>query len=299
MRLFFPIFMIIVLSTFFVACNNTVSPLQQSSNSNLMQSNSTLTEKLPEQPSSSHSLYTLNGGSWSNIIAHPYTVTGDATIENLANGLSELTGLNFAINDATISGNNAVIDWSSDSTLIAGLGDTQQKDEFFVYENVSLNWLMMDSLYLTVINNFDVDNIYYTMNGGQPLNLPDMGTDSIFPLENPYYASPYYFGDVDYFSMVNINKAIYNTAGIWHIDGDENAARIEFNGMGSYVAFYADNNVESQGYMAAVDANENGLYSFNLYDEYDEFFTTIEFVNENSFITDIHTYNKTHTFEVG
>ncbi len=287
------------LCLFLTACSyEPTSPLQQDVSSGNM-------EKIPEvveqniEGNTSVNLYTLNFGNWSNVVSHPFNTVANFSIESLAQGLTELTGLAFTINGATVEGSTAIVDWSVESTLIAGLGNIQQKDEFFMYDNVSLNWFMMDSLYLSIINNFSVTEVYYTMSNGQPLNLTDMGLDSIFPLETPYFGSPYYIGEGDYFTVMEINKAIYNTAGVWHINGDEAAARIEFNGMGNYTAFYADENIESSGYMSAVDFLGDGLYSFNLVDDNNEYFTTITFIDEITLKTDIHTYVKTHAYQVG
>lgn len=56
------------------------------------------------------------------------------------------------------------MDWAADSTLIAGLDDREQKEEFHFFDADSMRWFMMDSLWQTLKENFNRD-IYYTMNG--------------------------------------------------------------------------------------------------------------------------------------
>ena len=143
-------------------------------------------------------LYTniYTGSDIDDFQTHPFEYTGDLTVEKLAQGLSELTGLDFFITETPSSEPNEItIDWALDSTLIANMDGREQKEEFFLYDTDSMSWFMMDSLWRTVMENFEVKNIYYTMDGGQELILDEKelsGTNE-FPSDIPYMGSSFYY----------------------------------------------------------------------------------------------------------
>lgn len=59
---------------------------------------------------------------------YPIEYTGaKKTAEELANALTELTGLDFIIT-ASKTEDGWMVDWAADSTLIAGPGDREQKE---------------------------------------------------------------------------------------------------------------------------------------------------------------------------
>jgi hypothetical protein len=140
-------------------------------------------------------LYTnMNAGFGSDYETHSFEYTGDLTAEKLAQGLSELTGLDFYItmqhpNDHL---QEIVIDWDSDSTLIANLDDREQKEEFFFFDADTMRWFMMDSLWSTVIENLDYENVYYTMNSGIDLEFEELYPIKKFPSDLPYMGSAFY-----------------------------------------------------------------------------------------------------------
>jgi hypothetical protein len=125
---------------------------------------------------------------------HPFEYTGELTVEKLAQGLSELTGLDFYITAQHSNDNlkEIVIDWDLDSTLIANLDDREQKDEFFLFDEDSMHWFMMNSLWCTVIKNLDYENVYYTMNGGCDLEFDELYPIKKLPGDIPYMGSAFY-----------------------------------------------------------------------------------------------------------
>ncbi len=119
-------------------------------------------------------------------------VLGALTVEVLAKGLSEWSGLDFALNGAKISGDSATVDWAANSTLVAGLGEREQKVGFHFYDDTSLNWFMLDSLARTIKKNFKVRTVYYSMEGGKPLVLEDMPCLKELPVEQSYEGSTFF-----------------------------------------------------------------------------------------------------------
>ena len=82
---------------------------------------------------------------------------------------------------------------TADSTLVAGLDDREQKEEFFFFDYDSQCWFMMDSLWRTLTENLDAENIYYTMDGGQELVLENLSSSiNTFPSDVPYMGSGFY-----------------------------------------------------------------------------------------------------------
>lgn len=148
-----------------------------------------------EDSTQTDTLYSVFGSG--DIKEYPIEYTGDRkTAEELANELSELTGLDFNIT-ATKTDDGLIVDWAVDSTLIAGLGDREQKEEFHFFDHDSLSWFMMDSLCHTLTENLDAENIYYTMDGGKELILDKMSPVKEFPSDTPYMGSEFYFANAD------------------------------------------------------------------------------------------------------
>lgn len=119
----------------------------------------------------------------------------------LADALTEWTGLDFTLNDVSFSEDSITVDWSADSTLIAGLDDREQKEEFHFFDAVSLNWFMMDSLAETLKRNFDVATVYYCSDGGPVtfLNPEDMAWQGLpeLPADQPYEGSAFFVAHAD------------------------------------------------------------------------------------------------------
>ncbi len=301
MKKIFVLLLSCLLTMVFASCSEqptiqpTIPQTEQAANNNQTGNENNV---LNEKASNSATLYAVFSNNASGIDEYSLDYQGELTIEMLAEGLSELTGLSFDINTTSIGNGVANVDWSTDSFLIAGLGEDPQKEEFFFYDNVSLNWFMMDSLYVTILNNFDVTEVYYTMNGLQQLIPTDMSGIE-FPINSSYKGSDYYYTTSSANDPIEVSKALYKTAGIWHVDGDETTANLHMDGMGRYTAYYASGSLESEGYMLPVELLDGENYSFDLFTDNNDYFVTIYFSDDNNFYTDTQNYVKTHTFQVG
>ena len=185
----------------------------------------------------------------------------EATPEAMAQALSEWSGLDFTLNSAAVEDGAVTVDWAADSTLVAGLDDREQKEEFRFYDIDSLRWFMMDSLYSTLTANLGEVEVYYTMDGGQDLAFDELYPVHVFPADTPYLGSPFYFahaggqGEMD---EVDFSR----TEGIWRLDGEEGTASIYMDGEGGFIAYYASGSVEAAGYLEYVDeyGDGNGRY---------------------------------------
>lgn len=121
---------------------------------------------------------------------------GELTPEMLAEGLSELTGLDFFLT-ATVEGSVAKVDWALNSTLVGGLDDREQKEDFFFFESDSLSWFMMNSMMRTLEANLGITEVYYSMDGGKDLELPNLYHMQRFEADSPYMGSLFYFAHMD------------------------------------------------------------------------------------------------------
>lgn len=161
-------------------------------------------------------LYTTMGpGSEAvEIEEHDWVYSGELTAEELARGLSETTGLDYFIS-AKEAEDGLSIDWKNDSTLIANLDGREQKEEFFFFEADSMRWFMMESLWLTLTNNLEVEHIYYTMNDGEELSFEELYPVKTFFAGIPYLGYAFYeaHSDVignmgDEFSEMTMDEAV-------------------------------------------------------------------------------------------
>ncbi len=228
--------------------------------------------------------FTMGTDNEDLIKEYPFEYTGEKkNAAQLSDELSSLTGLNFTV-AVTEAEDGLIIDWSNDSTLLAGLGDIEQKEEFRFYDNYTLQWFMMDSLWRTLKDNLDVENIYYTMEGGKDLSLEDNLPVKDFPADVPYMGSIFYFAHADN------NESDFDfsaTKGIWLLDGRTDTASIEMDGEGNFTLYYADGAVEATGTLNAVDEYDDGEYRYDLVGEDGNVIISFYFDTE----TQIHTGN--------
>ena len=106
--------------------------------------------------------------------------------------LTELTGYNFAVNSYSIAENGSyTVDWAATGSLF-GNSDDLPSDIFKLHDYDSLAWFILDSMATTVKNNFGCPYVYYTMDGGKELKLPELKLVQSFPSDVPYLGSPFY-----------------------------------------------------------------------------------------------------------
>ncbi len=210
---------------------------------------------------------------------YEFSYSGDLTIEKLAQGLTAVTGLDFYINSATINGDSAYVDWSMTSTLLAGLDDRPFKEEFTFYDNVTLNWFMLDSLNTSIIENFNVSNVYYSMNNGEDLIVPEMPPLAIFSTDIPYISSTFYYAHGTELDTVDFTI----TKGTWRLDGDETAAYFVMDGTGLVDAYYASGSHEYSARLEQGYGGLSGLIVFEIYNNDNEMINDMWFDGQDQF----------------
>ena len=133
----------------------------------------------------------------------------EITPEDLINTLSDWTHLDFKVTISYNENGDTVVDWAADSTLVAGLGDREQNQEFFMYDNESLRWFMMDSLWRTLNQAFGA-TVYYTMDGGKELSFDELSPINSFSPDSPYMGEAFYLAhdDVKGEMGVDVDKAM-------------------------------------------------------------------------------------------
>ena len=212
---------------------------------------------------------------------YPIEYTGDKkNAEELANELSALTGLDFNITSDKVD-DGLTVDWAADSTLVAGLDDRVQKDEFFFFDHDTLSWFMMDSLWRTLTENLDTENIYYTMNGGEELVFDELYPVREFPSDVPYMGSDFYFAHSDV--QGDEDNLYARTEGLWRLYGATDTASIEMDGLGGFTMYYASGSVEASGYLECVDEYEDGNYRYDFYKIDGEFIGGFYFDSDTQF----------------
>lgn len=130
------------------------------------------------------------------ISEEPFETEFEPDAATLASALSEKTGLDFFA-EISETEDGFIVDWAANSTLIANLDDREQKEGFHFFDADSMRWFMMDSLWRTLTANYDVENIYYTMDGGQELAFEELYPVSTFPSDVLYMGSAFYLAHAD------------------------------------------------------------------------------------------------------
>ncbi len=208
----------------------------------------------------------------------------EKTPEALAAALTEWTGLDFTLSGATVDGTTVTVDWAASSTLVAGLDDREQKEDFFFHDQDSLRWFMMDSLWQTLTANLSAEEVYYTMDGGQELTFDELAPVSTFPSGIAYLGSPFYFahadgrgdddaagetgdaGDAGDPVDTGAQADFSRTEGNWYLDGEAGSASLYMDGEGGFIAFYASGYTETAGYLEYVDEYGDGNGRYDMYD---------------------------------
>ncbi|MDR3202799.1 MAG: hypothetical protein LBT54_06680 [Bifidobacteriaceae bacterium] len=108
---------------------------------------------------------------------------GQLTPEYLIEGLSAITGYEFAVAVADAP-DGATVDWSPSSTLIAGRADLDLPGTLEFDGAEDFAFFMLDSLAKTLQENLGYQNVYYTLDGGGELAVPDTGI--AIPSAEPY-----------------------------------------------------------------------------------------------------------------
>ncbi len=217
-----------------------------------------------------------------SIKEYPMEYTGSQkSAQELAQELSLLTGLDFAITVSQVS-DGLTVDWAADSTLVAGLDDREQKEEFFFYDIHTLRWFMMDSLWRTLTGNLDVENVYYTMGGGRELSFEELSPVTTFPADIPYMGSGFYYAHSDDVGD-DFTEALAATQGLWRLDGAPDTATIEMDGNGSFTMYFADGTIDTIGYLGCEDEYGDGSFRYDMYTQEGEWICGFYFDSPTQF----------------
>ncbi|MDD4851263.1 MAG: hypothetical protein PHO10_11290 [Gemmiger sp.] len=133
-----------------------------------------------------------NGSETETVNQVPYEYEGTLTPEILLQGLSETTGLDFFATVTQADG-KVTVDWQNDSTLLYGLDEREQKQEYYFYDAQTLDWFMLDTASRTLRENLGAEAVYYTMDNGGALTVPDLWPVSTFAADTPYEGSTAYY----------------------------------------------------------------------------------------------------------
>ncbi len=195
------------------------------------------------------------------IMEFDFEYEGDLSIQAIADALTVESGLDFFINSATIESGDAYVDWSANSSLVAGYDGRALEEMFFNYfsDNASINWFMLDSLKDSIILNTGAENVYYSMNGGEALVVKDMPANVEFSLDMPYPGSDYYYEQQGHDFEI--------TAGTWHISVDGEPTTLIMDGNGSFEAINSDGSMAYNGSLVPGYTSNSGYTAFDIVDE--------------------------------
>lgn len=180
----------VLLCIVFAGCNqSTMLPVEADADSSgSMSSNisATVSTSTEEQTAT---LYV--GTESAGFREYSMTYEEGLTPELLIRGIADLTGWDLTLAEAVTSGKGGMsVCLSNESALFIGPPDPQN-EEFHMYDSAQLAQTVLDSIKKTLQMNFigeggnpDSLDIYYYMEGEQPLTLPDLGLS--WPLDQPY-----------------------------------------------------------------------------------------------------------------
>lgn len=175
-----PFALLLTLCLLLAGCGQSSTPssaTQEASSTASAPAASSASSSAPSLQTETATLYTCRAighmGMVEPIQEHEFSYSGELTAELLAQGLSELTGLDFIIT-ATETEESIAVDWSADSTLLRPLDEQDLRGEYAFYDADALRWFMLDSLWWTLSENLGCELILYSMNDGEDLSLPGL-----------------------------------------------------------------------------------------------------------------------------
>lgn len=149
-------------------------------------------EPAPTEPPSQGQTATLYVGTKAaGFTEYTLDYEGELTPEILIQGIADLTGWDLTLAEEVTSGKGGMSVCLADtSSLFVGPPDPQ-KDEFHMFDGVQLAETILDSIQKTLQEGFtlksgnpDALDIWYYMEGEQPLELPNI--DRSWPVDQPY-----------------------------------------------------------------------------------------------------------------
>ena len=187
------ILFVLTLCVALAGCNQPAPPQSgepsQPSNSATTPPADESTDPTPAEGEQTATLYigTKAGG----FAEYPMTYEGELTAEKLIQGIADLTGWDLTLAESVVSGKGGMsVCLSGESSLFTGPPDPQ-KEEFHMYDVGQLAETILDSIQKTLQEGFtgeggdpDALDIWYYMEGDQPLELPILGLS--WPIDQPY-----------------------------------------------------------------------------------------------------------------
>ena len=145
----------------------------------------------PESPVQGQTATLYVGTREVGFAEYPLSYEGELTPEILIQGIADLTGWDLTLAEAVTTGKGGMsVCMSEESSLFVG-PPSPQKDEFHMFGGVQLAETILDSIQKTLQEGFtgeggnpDALDIFYYMEGEQPLSLSNIGMS--WPMDEPY-----------------------------------------------------------------------------------------------------------------
>lgn len=144
-----------------------------------------------DAPSGSQTATLYIGTRFEGFAEYPFSYEGTLTPELLIQGIADLTGWDLTLAEPVATGKGGMSVCLSESSALFTGPPEPQKDEFHMFGAEQLAQTILDSIQKTLqmgftgeLGNPDALDIYYYMEGEQPLSLPDIGMS--WPLDQPY-----------------------------------------------------------------------------------------------------------------
>ena len=165
---------------------------------------------------------------------------------------------------------------------------TVSKRRSFFFDADSLRWFMMDSLWRTLTENLNTENIYYTMDGGRELAFEGdmvLAPVSVFPPAIPYMRSDFYFAHDDVRGDEENLMSAPRTCGDWTGRQIQPVSRWMAS-VGLPCIMPAERwklPVILAGYLDCADEYENGDFRYDLYTAEDKWIASFYFDSDTQF----------------
>ncbi len=225
----------------------------------------------------------------------------EVTALNIANALTEWTGLPFTLNSSKHTTDSVTVDWALSSSLLDPEQDLIPHEGFHFTNTQAMQWFMLDTLFVTLQKNLQATSVFYTQDSGKPLHIANLTPIQNFPLHVAYAGSASYkktTASTGLKLMMNpkpiaqapqetppVLASFKNTEGVWKLASvtNEAPALIVMDGKGGFASYTKVGALLFRGRLQAAEDGGENSQKYHMVNFAQKHVNTLEFRNQSEF----------------
>ncbi len=225
----------------------------------------------------------------------------EVTALNIANALTEWTGLPFTLNSSKHTTDSVTVDWALTSSLLDPEQDLIPHEGFHFTNTQAMQWFMLDTLFVTLQKNLQAASVFYTQDSGKPLHITNLTPIQDFPLhiayagsasykKNAVSAGPKLMMSPKPIAQIAQEKppvlaSFENTEGVWKLATitNEAPALIVMDGKGGFASYTKVGALLFRGRLQMAEDTSEDLPKYHMFNFAQKHVNTLEFRSQSEF----------------